>query len=96
MDSFGELWSHHPAILPSAPSDGKSRFVPHGVPERHLDRQEPQQPRSCGHEEHIHAHRHRGERGTLAYGGKPAGAVSLRIEKNVEMIQKNMRMGVEN
>lgn len=40
MDSFGELWSHHPAILPSAPSDGKSRFVPHGVPERHLDRQE--------------------------------------------------------
>lgn len=36
MDSFRKLWSHHPTILPSTPCDGKSCFIPHGIPKGHL------------------------------------------------------------
>lgn len=57
VDSFRKLWRHHPAILPSTPSDGKSRFIPHGVPERHLDREEgPRARADTSQRGHIRAH----------------------------------------
>lgn len=60
VDSFRKLWSHHPTILPSTPCDGKSCFIPHGIPKGHLHKHTKSRVHAdAGQRNHYHIHAHK-------------------------------------